>query len=568
MGPVVFIHIPGFFLPEESDAVTNSSVTELQIRTPGPRELVPLAVSIATGMPHSAHGIDLPRVLDRDPIRLRARRFDDVPFPWLWDIARAAGRSTVVIGWPGFIRAEGSDTPMVCRPAFHGSPSEDGAWPLATPLVSPPDIRDAMAAARIAPDTVDLGAFFDESDLESMDDSESTPDKRSLQRVVASLMSALRMLKHFCSADLDLAVLAPRLSVGARVPSVVRRRLLDLMLDEIRGMMGVETTVVMVCKRGQLSVLRVDTPVTGGPDVTHDQSVGSTIDIAPTILGLVDVPAPAHMDGRNLLDPTSRREPRFELSASAPDSLSDIEQLVDLLDEVEEDALSEKRRAHLVRHAITQLHRLHRSSLARIDYRSALKQARLLARLTPDALSLWHVAFAARKSGDDALVLETTRTLLSEHAGTPQAVLSIFLSPTPPGDEESRVILDSIDPNQLVVPSMRGVWARMAIAHDRVDEGVEILSRLHERRSALPVDRVLLASVLLGRDEADRALSVLGLLGQSPQAPLKAKILRAKALLAVGRHDEARMQANQIIAQVPHHPGAQRILKQLASSDG
>ena len=565
MGPVVLLHLPHFHFPEEADVPKESTAAELPMRVQGPRELVPLGVSIATGMPHSAHGLDGRLVLESDPLRLRARRFDDVPFPWVWDLVREAGRSTVVIGWPGINRAEGSHTPMVCGPALYGRPSDDGTWPLATPLVSSPDIRDALAAARIAPATVDLDTLIGDTDSGSPDGNESSRNDLALNGMVARLMSALRMLEHFWTAKLDLAVLSLRLPLNARTPSVLRRRLLDFVLAEIRGMMGAETTVVMVGKRAQHLALRIDTPATGAPEVSLDGAVCAATDIAPTLLALLDVPAPSHMIGRNLLDPGSRPEQRFELTASAPEQRSDIEHLVDCLEGSEGEALSEKRRTHLLRYGITHLRRMHRSSLLRIDFKSALKQAQLLVRLTSNPMSLWHVAFAASRSGGNELALETIRTLLAEHEGTPQAVLSVFLTSTSPSGDESRMILDSIDPNDLVEPTMLVVWARVATTHGRVDEGVEILSRMHERGRIFPMERALLTSALLGRGEVERALTALGPLGQAPNAPLNAKILRAKVFLAAGRNEDARMQANQIIAQAPHHPEAQKILDQLGA---
>ena len=568
MGPVALIHMPGFFLPPQSGAAEKPLPLEIPMRIPGAHELVPLGVTLATGMKQAAHGIDAPYVLDRDPIRLRRRRFDDVPFPWVWDLAREAGRSSAVIAWPGITLAEGSATPMVCSSALYGIPADDRTWPLATPLVSSADMLDALAAARTAPGAVDIDDLFDRSDHGEMAEGDSNKHELALRRMVAGVKSGLGMLKLFCASGLDLAMTSFWLPLNARTSSVLRTRLLELILDEVRGMMGEKTTILVVGKRGHRTVLQINSPTGVAPDVVFDGPECSLLDIAPTLLGLLGVPSPSHMTGRSLLDPPTRSGPNFELTESVPEPRSDIEQLVEVLVSDQVDDLPEKRRAHLHRYALIHLRRLHRSSLSRIDFRSALTQAQLLARLNPGPLPLWHVAFAANRSGDENLVLETSRTLLAEHEGTPQALLSVFLCSTPTGSQESRVILDSIDPNELVAPSMRSVWARKALAHDRVDEGIEILSTLHDQGRAIPIDRLMLSTALLTRDETERALDVLGLLGQAPNAPLKAKVVRANALLAAGRHEEARRQADLILQHAPHHPRAVAILSSLDALGG
>ena len=147
--------------------------------------------------------------------------------------------------------------------------------------------------------------------------------------------------------------------------------------------------------------------------------------------------------------------------------------------------------------------------------------------------------------------------------GTPAALLSSLLGSNSIPLEHQRVIIDSVEPASLTAATMRSLWGRTAILTERVDDGIEVLTRLIQERRHFPIDRFVLASALHKRDDHQGALRVLGQLGSKPRADLEMRLLRASILYSLDQHDACRELTEATLAHYPHEKRAMALIRKL-----
>lgn len=107
--------------------------------------------------------------------------------------------------------------------------------------------------------------------------------------------------------------------------------------------------------------------------------------------------------------------------------------------------------------------------------------------------------------------------------------------------------------NPQAVTALR-ILAYGFLQHAQPDKAVALLEALDALR---PGDRhtlLTLATAHLRSGAASRALHVLGRVSTGEDAPVTADLLRAQALVTLGRHDEARAAMDAFLARNPVRP--------------
>lgn len=299
--------------------------------------------SIATGKYADQHGILGFTATDPVTGRLAAITSTQRKCKALWNILGEHGRTAHVVGW--FASHPAENVTGVCvteafpRPVARGAP-----WPLAPGSIHPPELAGEFAELRLRPEDVDhalLKLFVPraaEIDL--------TQDKRLEQ--LALRLAELYSVHNAAIAALDrdpgdfLAVYYHFIDWVChdfmnfhppRRPEVPERefdwykdvvnsayRLQDLLLRDLLAHAGADSTVVLCSDHGFHSDARrpVRIPMVSagiaiwhraqgifaaaGPGIARDALVtGATVlDLAPTILHLLGLPAAADMDGHVL----------------------------------------------------------------------------------------------------------------------------------------------------------------------------------------------------------------------------------------------------------------------------
>lgn len=363
-------------LPEVGRLVAGGAIGELAAIGPA---IGPLAwTTIATGVRPDRHGILAevepdPGAGGWRPVSARSRGAKA-----LWNVATQAGLRSIIVGWAASHPAEpilGASVDE--RFAAIVGPLEQ-AWPVAEASVHPPELAEALAELRLHPSELraeDLRGF-----VPSIGEIDLAKDPRplhlaeclartvSLHAVATELLeredwrfAAIRypLLGHLAPAFLRCR--SPR---GEGVTEEDARRygdvvdaaygLLDGMLARLRELAGPETTVLLVSECGmRTGPLAGDgrrpagVALVAGPGTRPDALLhgANHLDLAPTVIALLGLPAGADMPGRILAEafgvpPADRRIPSWETlpgecgrlpAAAHPDQWQDHEAIRQLV---------------------------------------------------------------------------------------------------------------------------------------------------------------------------------------------------------------------------------------------
>lgn len=493
------------------------------------------AAAIGTGVGPPMHGVLTMRALDEASLAPRPRRAGDADRPWIWERWVEAGRGAVVSGWPGIADAGGSRVPlatrgMIQRPARFLAWARGSAWSVedAAPFegdpATPPQVIDPLVAALDA--------------ARSAEPPGEDPSARA--RFATGLVLAIaRALEDAVPAGAP-----PRLAVvGGFVleddPGSIRA-----MLEAIRDDAGADGAV-LVAVVGE----RSGRAWFGGFETRH--SAVAAIDLVPTILELADLPVPADLAGRSLLDRPRATSRPWAIAARAgeggagapPRPAAGVLARRALPKAV---AAGEDPQAAGLRELL--LHHFE------AEWAVAFEQARWIdARAAADALvalgsrelDLWRAAFVAERTDDRAALAAAAARLRAEHPESTSTRLLALLekSPSPresPSSRESRQLVESIDLESLRLPTQRSVLGRAAAQLGLAEVARLALAPLVVSGHAIPADRMALASVLIGLGEGRRAVAALGALGLDPDGQDGFMLrLRASALAAADRRPEA-----------------------------
>lgn len=242
---------------------------------------------------------------------------DQVPVARLWDIAAWSGLSVGLMGWPVTapprpLAAGGFVVPPGVAPS---------AWPEAAQAM--PDLMRAL----LAPDETTPAPVPATLDLlplglrwSTLRDGALYVARRRVDPARWDLVLDRPLLRARLERDVVLALLRQErpdlaalvLSAPAAAGPLVRPWALaqaDAILAEILSNLGDRTTVVVLSDRGWLIVAGPRVPV------GSDLGVGVVEDIAPTLLGLLDLPVAMDQRGEALLGETSRRTATWDALA-------------------------------------------------------------------------------------------------------------------------------------------------------------------------------------------------------------------------------------------------------------
>lgn len=137
--------------------------------------------------------------------------------------------------------------------------------------------------------------------------------------------------------------------------------------------------------------------------------------------------------------------------------------------------------------------------------------------------------------------------------------------------EEARELADSIPLGAVDPRELLELRYRLALAAEDFEAASDTLEELRRR---LPVSRetqtalaIREARLHLRQRRPDRAVSVLGRAVDWSPSDFEARLLRAQALDALGRHAEAKLDIELVLRRDPEHAGAKRLLERSRVSD-
>jgi len=323
-------------LPHLQRIVESGCVGALTVRPPHVRAM--LWTTLATGRDAPLHGVCGDVEVRDDGGGVRPAGYASWRAPAMWELAREAGKRSVVVGWPATAPATSWDGVTIVDETFREPLGADfDAWALLPDCVSPVSARETLRALRVHPADItgdQLQAFVPEA---ARIDQESD---RRLVRIALALARAAtihavatqfaadaewdlccvvyplladvsRDFMQYRAGEVSAATAADRALYGGAVDAA--HRLQDAMLGRLLDCAGRDATVIVVSAEGFLAA--------SGACVAQDALVhgASLLDVAPTVLNLLGARADA-LDGRPIeaIAAPLPRGAAVEVSAALP----------------------------------------------------------------------------------------------------------------------------------------------------------------------------------------------------------------------------------------------------------
>ena len=329
-----------------------------------PRQAAPLWTTVATGVRPDRHGILLDEAFDEALGEWAPAASGARTTPALWKHACRGGKRCIVVNWAAVDPAEAVGGTCVTERFFRATSALGAPWPTPEGAAWPREAAPRLADLRIHPAELDAAEM--EAFLPALRSTSLADDPRPIEVAAAIAETAgahATFTELLANEPWDLAMLrlpilgrlshfarfrAPALggvaaSDHARYGSVIDAAcvLLDAMLARIVELAGPDATVLVVSPMGlRTGRDRAEDPraaVAGphwhrsigmvlalGPGVRADQLVhgAGVLDIAPTTLALLGIPATTDMPGRVLAEafasaPLDRRESPVERDRGA-----------------------------------------------------------------------------------------------------------------------------------------------------------------------------------------------------------------------------------------------------------
>lgn len=298
--------------------------------------------SVATGVLADRHGVLHPAERIGPTAFTRGVRAESVKATTLWQIADTAGCPTTVIGWPATRGLTLEHGWMVAAGVEKAMGSAMQAWPLPPDCVAPGELRHNVRALRLHPHDVAEG------DLDLLIAPLSAPARDAVVDGIARALAECATLHALATDALsrrEPGVVAVRLEFVARITALLARvagdpgatlclarsyQFIDLCVGRYLGLAGRDADYALLSTGAdvQLDGQFGDTAgfaVLAGPGLQKDAVLGpiDATDILPTLLAVLALPVPAHLDGVVIdemftaaLAPSQRESTASALSAS------------------------------------------------------------------------------------------------------------------------------------------------------------------------------------------------------------------------------------------------------------
>lgn len=265
-------------------------------------------ISAATGMQPDRHGILHPLTAIDGSLFAHAPAAAALRTAAAWHAADAAGRHAAVIGWPA-TRGLRLRHGIVIAPGASSAPAGDGqAWPLDPQAVWPPEARELVHAARLAPgDILGQDLLFLLAPLDAA-------ARRRLTGATAAALAECATLHALGTAAIEqrgadvlvlrlpfIAVMAAALADvadrGAARACLARcHQFIDLLCGRYQNLAGRDACFAILSNGARDAGFML----LCGPGIARDHTVApvAACDIWPTVATVLDLPAGDDLDGR------------------------------------------------------------------------------------------------------------------------------------------------------------------------------------------------------------------------------------------------------------------------------
>ena len=523
---------------------------------PPPASPATNATTLATGVLADRHGVCHAFAPRRDGLTISPIGLEAVRLPSLWLKAAAAGQSVRVAGWPASLPNEGAVLPVPLPARAHiaglGFEMSGNAtpehWPLPPHLVWPPTARSTVEGALIHPDEID------DDTIRPLCGPGSDGALRQAARDFVAQTATVQALGAAWLKEADARLIVVRFSALQAWTAQVHRRSgknlpeamvptyqwLDLVIGRWMNHIGRSAHLVITTEGGlpgagyRRAQGRGQGPggglVMAGPQVPADSLLGpaTSLDVCPTLLhllGLPDSDATAPTDGRNLLasggSPVSGQAGRRERSLPPAGQV------------VPQDAEA--------------LRQLALRGIPLVDVSAMLA---LVARVRHESRRSW--AWVRRLRGHLHEACDELVSLAAEEPADSTTLLMLAECLLAAGRTEQAAALQSRWPADRQGWDWEALDALIDFARQDWASLEDRLARLEKQDMRWLNPAAWLGWSLLARGQDQRALEALQRAAERPEEPLRVWEGMARALLHLGRPEDALRSVDRAIAEQPY----------------
>ena len=529
---------------------------------PPPASAASIATTLATGVLADRHGVCHTFAPRRDGLTISPVGLETVRLPSLWLRAAGAGTAVRAAGWPASLPNDGArlraplpDRAHIAGLGFERSGNATIAhWPLPPHMVWPPTARRMVEEALIHPDEIE------DDTIRPLCGPWADGSLRQAARDFVAQMASVQALGTAWLEQADAALIAMRFGAlpawtaqlqrraGARLPDAIAPtyQWLDLLIGRWMSALGRQAHLVVTTEGGlpgagyRRAQRRGRGPggglVMAGPGIPPDSLLGpaTALDVCPTLLHLLGLPADdaAPLDGRNLIGPSGSHvagcADRRDLPL--PPTVAAIPQ--------DSEALR-----HLVQ-----------SGVPLVDVGALQTQ---VARVRHESRRTW--AWVRRLRGHlDEACDELARLGTQEEADS-TTLLMLAECLLAAGRPEQAAALQSRRPAGLNSPAWDALDALIDYARRDWPSLEERLERLAQQDLRWINPAAWLGWSLLARGQDQRALDALERAAERPEEPLRVWEGMARALLHLGRPEEALHSIDRAMAEQPYSGALHRL---------
>jgi hypothetical protein len=520
------------------------------------------AVTLATGALADRHGVCHAFAPRRDGLTISPIGLEAVRLSSLWLRAAEAGMGVRVAGWPASLPNDGARlrSPLPDRAHIAGLGFEMSGnatiehWPLPPHMVWPPTARATVEGALIHPDDIDddtirplCGPWADAALRRSARDFVAqSASVQALGMAWLEQADAALIALRFAALPAWTAQLQRR--AGARLPDAIAPtcRWLDLVIGRWMNALGRQAHLVITTEGGlpgagyRRAQGRGRGPggglVMAGPGIPPDSLLGpaTALDVCPTLLHLLGLPDAdaATLDGRNLLGVAGPQLPRGSDRHDPPLPPADAAMPQD---------------GESLRH-------LMQSGVPLVDVGALQAQ---VARVRHESRRTW--AWVRRLRGHLEEACDELSRLATQEAADSTTLLMLAECLLAAGRTEQAAALQCRRPAGLHGPGWDALDALVDYARRDWPSLEQRLERLAQQDLRWVNPAAWLGWSLLARGQDQRALDALERAAERPEEPLRVWEGMARALLHLGRPEEALRSIDRAIAEQPYSGALHRL---------
>jgi tetratricopeptide (TPR) repeat protein len=513
------------------------------------------ATTLATGVLADRHGVCHAFAPRRDGLTISPIGLEAVRLPSLWLRAAAAGQSVRVAGWPASLPNDGARlrAPLPQRAHIAGLGFEMSGnatvehWPMPPHMVWPPPARSTVEDALIHPEEID------DDTIRPLCGSWADGHLRRAAREFLAQTATIQALGMAWLEQADATLIALRFAAlpawtaqlrrraGTRLPDAIAPtcQWLDLLIGRWMNAVGRQAHLVITTEGGlpgagyRRAQGRGRGPGGGlamaGPGIPADSLMGpaTALDVCPTLmhlLGLPDADATA-LDGRNLLGAASPQRPRAADRRDAPQPPADA-------------AVPQDGEA---------LQHLLQIGVPLVDVGVLQTQ---VARVRHESRRTW--AWVRRLRGHLDEACDELARLATEESADSTTLLMLAECLLATGRTEQAAALPCRRPAGLHGPDWDALDALADYARRDWPSLEERLERLAHQDLRWINPAAWLGWSLMARGQHQRALDALERAAERPEEPLRVWEGMTRALLHLGRPEEALRSIGRAIAEQPY----------------